>query len=108
MFLFHLIIVIMFLFYLIIVIMFLMILNLRAQCPETLFPSIVFCVHTASEETTRGLVFPLATGGKLRLIMAAIIAQLTRAKRERAKKKTYETNKCMYELPPFDPHFTES
>ena len=49
--------------------------------------------------------FPLATGGKLKLIMAAIIAQLTRAKRERAKKKTYETNKCMYELPPFDPHF---
>ena len=37
--------------------------------------------------------------------MAAIIAQLTRAKRERAKKKTYETNKCMYHLPPFDPHF---
>ena len=37
--------------------------------------------------------------------MAAIIAQLTRAKRERARKKTYETNKCMYHLPPFDPHF---
>ena len=37
--------------------------------------------------------------------MAAIIAQLTRAKRERALKKTYETNKCMYDLQPFDPHF---
>ena len=57
--------------------------------------------------------------------MAAIIAQLTRAKRERAKKRTYETNKvesllpttlkvlniycltnqCMYELDPFDAHF---
>ena len=37
--------------------------------------------------------------------MAAIIAQLTRAKRERANKKTYETNKCMYELHPFDRHF---
>ena len=59
--------------------------------------------------------------------MAAIIAQLTRAKRERANKKTYEPNKvlkcgksfkeenmfksikyfcqCMYELDPFDAHF---
>ena len=37
--------------------------------------------------------------------MAAIIAQLTRAKRERAKKKTYAPTKCMYHLPPFDPHF---
>jgi hypothetical protein len=37
--------------------------------------------------------------------MAVIIAQLTRAKRERAKKKTYETTECMYELPPFHPHF---
>jgi hypothetical protein len=25
--------------------------------------------------------------------------------RERAKKKRYESAKCMYELPPFDPHF---
>ena len=37
--------------------------------------------------------------------MAAIIAQITRAKRERDKKKTYQTEKCMYHLPPFDPHF---
>ena len=37
--------------------------------------------------------------------MAAIIAQITRANRERKKKKTYETTKCMYDLPPFDPHF---
>ena len=42
------------------------------------------------------------------LSMAAIIAQLTRAKRERALKKTYETNKCMYELHPFDKHFDPS
>ena len=27
--------------------------------------------------------------------MAAIIAQITRAKRERDKKKTYQTEKCM-------------
>ncbi len=26
-------------------------------------------------------------------------------RRERAKKKRYESAKCMYELPPFDPHF---
>ena len=39
------------------------------------------------------------------LTMAAIIAQFTRARRERAKKKTYETNKCMYQLQPFDQHF---
>ena len=37
--------------------------------------------------------------------MAAIIAQLTRAKRERAQKVTYNTNKCLYQLPPFDAHF---
>ena len=37
--------------------------------------------------------------------MAAVIAQITRAKRERDTKVTYETNKCMYELPPFDSHF---
>ena len=37
--------------------------------------------------------------------MAAIIAQLTRAKRERGRKITYETNKCLYHLPPFDDHF---
>ena len=28
--------------------------------------------------------------------MAAIIAQITRAKRERDKKKTYQTEKCMW------------
>ena len=38
-------------------------------------------------------------------IMAAIIAQITRANRERKRKKTYEIQKCMYDLPPFDPHF---
>ena len=37
--------------------------------------------------------------------MAAIIAQLTRAKRERDKKKTFDSNKCMYHLEPFDAHF---
>ena len=37
--------------------------------------------------------------------MAAIIAQITRANRERKRKKTYEIQKCMYDLPPFDPHF---
>ena len=37
--------------------------------------------------------------------MAAIIAQLTRAKRERDKKKTFDSNKCMYTLEPFDDHF---
>lgn len=37
--------------------------------------------------------------------MAAIIAQITRAKRERDKKKVYTGAKCMYQLPPFDPHF---
>jgi hypothetical protein len=37
--------------------------------------------------------------------MAAIIAQITKANRERKRKKTYETTKCMYDLPPFDPHF---
>lgn len=37
--------------------------------------------------------------------MAAIIAQLTRAKRERDKKKTFDSNKCMYQLEPFDTHF---
>ena len=40
-----------------------------------------------------------------RLDMAAIIAQITRAKRERLGKVTYQTNKCMYHLPPFDTHF---
>ena len=39
------------------------------------------------------------------IIMAAIIAQITRANRERKRKKTYEIQKCMYDLPPFDPHF---
>ena len=28
-----------------------------------------------------------------------------RAKRERERKVTYDTNKCLYELPPFDDHF---
>ena len=37
--------------------------------------------------------------------MAAIIAQITRANRERKRKKTYEIQKCMYDLPPFDTHF---
>jgi hypothetical protein len=37
--------------------------------------------------------------------MAAIIARLTRAKRERQKKMTYSTTKCMYHLPRFDSHF---
>ena len=37
--------------------------------------------------------------------MAAIIAQLTRAKRERDKKTTFASTKCMYTLEPFDPHF---
>ena len=37
--------------------------------------------------------------------MAAIIAQLTRANRERGKKVTYATTKCMYDLPRFDSHF---
>ena len=31
--------------------------------------------------------------------MAAIIAQITRAKRERDKKKTYQTEKCMWVMP---------
>ena len=38
-------------------------------------------------------------------IMAAIIAQMTRANRERRKKKRYEISKCMYELPPFAARF---
>ena len=54
--------------------------------------------------------------------MAAIIAQLTRygpgrqifpsqnifyfrAQRERNNRVTYSTNKCLYDLPPFDQHF---
>ena len=37
--------------------------------------------------------------------MAAIIAQITRAKREREKKVTNEVTKCMYELPSYDTHF---
>ena len=37
--------------------------------------------------------------------MAAIIAQLTRNKRERAAKISYEANKCLYYIPPFDQHF---
>ena len=35
-------------------------------------------------------------------IMAAIIAQLTRAARARRDKRTYGTNKCMYTLDRFD------
>uniref|UniRef100_A0A0K2TJJ0 Uncharacterized protein n=1 Tax=Lepeophtheirus salmonis TaxID=72036 RepID=A0A0K2TJJ0_LEPSM len=34
--------------------------------------------------------------------MAAIIAQMTRANRERKKKKRYEISKCLYDLPPFN------
>ena len=30
---------------------------------------------------------------------------LFRAKRERERKVTYDTNKCLFELPPFDDHF---
>ena len=37
--------------------------------------------------------------------MAAIIAQMTRANRERRKKKRYEISKCMYELPPYAARF---
>ena len=37
--------------------------------------------------------------------MAAIIAQMTRANRERKKKKRIEISKCMYELPPFTTKF---
>lgn len=37
--------------------------------------------------------------------MAAIIAQMTRANRERKKKKRIEISKCMYELPAFTDHF---
>ena len=34
--------------------------------------------------------------------MAGIIAQLTRAARDRRDRRTYGTNKCMYTLEPFD------
>ncbi len=37
--------------------------------------------------------------------MAAIIAQMTRANRERKRKRRTESRKCMYELEPFDTHF---
>ena len=37
--------------------------------------------------------------------MAAIIAQLTRNNREKTRKPSYETNKCMYSIPPWDNHF---
>jgi len=30
---------------------------------------------------------------------------MTRANRERKKKKRYEITKCMYELPPFPDHY---
>lgn len=41
------------------------------------------------------------------LTMAAIIAQMTRANRERKKKKRVEISKCMYDLPPYPDHFDE-
>ena len=37
--------------------------------------------------------------------MAAIIAQLTRANRERKKRVRIESAKCMYEIPPFDERY---
>lgn len=37
--------------------------------------------------------------------MAAIIAQMTRANRERKKKKRYEISKCMYNLPSYSRSF---
>ena len=39
--------------------------------------------------------------------MAGIIAQITRANRERIEKRKFEVgvSKCMYELKPFDPCF---
>jgi len=37
--------------------------------------------------------------------MAAIIAQMTRANRERKRRKRVETSKCMYKIPAFDPTF---
>ncbi|XP_040568655.1 uncharacterized protein [Lepeophtheirus salmonis] len=37
--------------------------------------------------------------------MAAIIAQMTRANRERMKNKRIEISKCMYEIPPFPERF---
>ena len=39
--------------------------------------------------------------------MAAIIAQLTRANRERKTRVRIETSKCMYEIPPFDPRYSK-
>ena len=40
--------------------------------------------------------------------MAAIIAQLTRANRERKKGRGIETSKCMYEISPFDERYYKS
>ena len=37
--------------------------------------------------------------------MAAIIAQLTRNKRESSRHPSYDTNKCLYYIPPFHSHF---
>jgi len=41
------------------------------------------------------------------MAMAAIIAQIARRRRENAapRRKKYEISKCLYDLPPFDPHF---
>ena len=42
--------------------------------------------------------------------MAAIIAQITRANRERIDKKKYEIgiSKCMYEIRPFERHYDKN
>ena len=37
--------------------------------------------------------------------MAAIIAQMSRAKSERGKRRTYDISKCVYTLDPFDQCF---
>jgi hypothetical protein len=37
--------------------------------------------------------------------MAALVARLTRRRRERDNNKEYENTKCMYELPPFAKNF---
>ena len=37
--------------------------------------------------------------------MAAVIAQMAKAKRERSERKKIDIDKCVYELKPFDSHF---
>ena len=37
--------------------------------------------------------------------MAAVIAQMAKAKRERSERKKINIDKCVYELKPFDSHF---